>query len=293
MPTRTLMPISALALLAAMPAFAQEMHFNRIASFGVAENTPDAEQTSTETVTGPREPDSVAWIDADHFATANEGDMDGGSRGWTIFRQDGTVVYESGTSFEHAVVEIGHDPEQRSGNKGVEPESITVDSFGGIPMDFAGSERGSVVGAYDVRDPANPVLTQLLPSGIGPEGYVTIPERGLLVSAKETDLGEDGAARAHVMLFEYQEDPAVYPHLTSAELETLTGWGAISGQVMAEDGTIYAVSDSVFAMQPTIFHIDVSEAPARIADTIRVTREGQPAQLMDMVGIALDGEGGF
>jgi hypothetical protein len=62
---------------------------------------------------------------------------------------------------------------------------------------------------------------------------------------------------------------------------------------MAEDGTIYAVSDSFYGMQPTIFHIDVSETPARIVDTIRVTREGQPAQLMDMEGIALDGDGGF
>jgi hypothetical protein len=46
-------------------------------------------------------------------------------------------------------------------------------------------------------------------------------------------------------------------------------------------------------MQPTIFHIDVSETPARIVDAIRVTREGQPAQLLDMEGIAMDGEGGF
>jgi len=29
-----------------------------------------------------REPDAVKWIDDTHFATANEGDMDGGSRGW-------------------------------------------------------------------------------------------------------------------------------------------------------------------------------------------------------------------
>jgi hypothetical protein len=62
---------------------------------------------------------------------------------------------------------------------------------------------------------------------------------------------------------------------------------------MAEDGTIFAVSDSFYGMQPTIFHIDVSETPARIVDAIRITREGQPAQLMDMEGIALDGEGGF
>ena len=244
----------------------------------------------TDTITVPREPDSVAWIDNTHFATANEGDMDGESRGWTIFSQTGEVVYESGTAFEFAIVEVGHYPEQRSGNKGVEPESVTFDVFGGTPYLFVGAERSSIVGVYNVTDPANPVLEQLLPSGIGPEGYATIPERNLLVSANETD---DEGPRAHVMLFEYQDAPAVYPHLTSAGMDELTGWGAISGQVMAEDGTLFAVSDSFYAMQPTIFHIDVSETPARIVDAIRVTREGRPAQLMDMEGIALDGEGGF
>lgn len=243
-----------------------------------------------QTITVAREPDSVAWIDNTHFATANEGDMDGGSRGWTIFSQDGKVIYESDVSFEQAIIEIGHYPEERSGNKGVEPESVTFGVFNDTPYLFVGSERGSVVGVYNVADPANPILEQLLPSGIGPEGYVTIPERNLLVSANETD---DAGPRAHVMLFEYQDAPAVYPHLTSAGMDELTGWGAISGQVMADDGTIYAVSDSFYGMQPSIFHIDVSETPARIVDAIRVTREGQPAQLFDMEGIALDGDGGF
>jgi DNA-binding beta-propeller fold protein YncE len=43
-----------------------------------------------------REPDAVQWIGDDRFVTANEGDYQGGSRGFTIFRTDGTVDYESG-----------------------------------------------------------------------------------------------------------------------------------------------------------------------------------------------------
>lgn len=243
-----------------------------------------------QTITVPREPDSITWIDNTHFAMANEGDMDGGSRGWTIFSRDGDVVYESGMDFENAIIQIGHYPEERSGNKGVEPESVTFGTFGDTPFVFVGAERASIVGVYDITDPAAPVLTQLLPSGIGPEGYVTIPERNLLVSANETD---DAGPRAHVMIFEFQDAPAAYPHLTSAGMDTLTGWGAISGQVAADDGTLYAVNDSFYGMQPTIFHIDVSQTPAQIVDAIRVTREGQPAQLMDMEGITLDGDGGF
>ncbi|WP_138465159.1 esterase-like activity of phytase family protein [Poseidonocella sp. HB161398] len=241
-----------------------------------------------------REPDTVKWIDAEHFATANEGDMDGGSRGWTIWNKDGSVAYESNSSFEHALIAIGHYPDKRSDAKGVEPESLAFGTIEGTPMAFVGSERGGAFGVYDVTDPATPVLKQLLPSGIGPESFAVIESRGLVASANETDLIEDGGVRAHVMLYEYQDAPASYPDLTTDGLRdadgVLVGWGAISGQVAAEDGTLYAVSDSFYGNQPTIFHIDVSSHPAKIVDAIRVTRGGEPAQKLDMEGITLDGD---
>ncbi len=241
-----------------------------------------------------REPDAVTWIDDEHFAIANEGDYNGGSRGWSIFNKDGTLVYDSGVDFEYAIIQMGHYPDKRSDAKGVEPESVTFAEFDGTPYVFVGAERASVVGVYDVTDPANPVLTQLLPSGTGPEGYVTIPERGLLVSANEKDLLEDGGARAHVMLFEQQDGAPVYPHLTSAGADELIGWGAISGMVADEDGMIWAVNDSFYGFQPSIFKIDPSQTPARITDVIRIHRaNGDAAQKLDLEGITLDGKGGF
>ncbi|AUQ73204.1 esterase-like activity of phytase family protein [Phaeobacter piscinae] len=241
-----------------------------------------------------REPDAVTWIDDTHFATANEGDYNGGSRGWTIFNKDGSVVYDSGTSFEHAIVQIGHYPDKRSDAKGVEPESVTFAEFDGTPYVFVGAERASVVGVYDVTDPANPVLTQLLPSGVGPEGYAVIPERGLLVSANEKDLIEDKGPRAHVMMYELQDGAPTYPHLISAGADELIGWGALSGMVADADGMIYAVNDSFYGFQPSIFKIDPSQTPARIVDVIRIHRQdGNPAQKLDLEGITLDGEGGF
>ncbi|MCE5973491.1 esterase-like activity of phytase family protein [Sinirhodobacter sp. WL0062] len=243
----------------------------------------------------PREPDAVKWIDADHFATANEGDWNGGSRGWTIFKKDGTVVYDSGNTFEYAVAEIGHFPDKRAGKKGVEPESVEFGIFHGQPLVFIGSERGSVVGVYDVSDLAAPKLLQLLPSGIGPEGYAAIPARNLLVSANETDLGADGAARAHVMLYERSDAPAAYPTITSAGAEEMIGWGALSGLVADAEkpGILYGVSDSFYSAAPSIFTVDASAKPARIVKATVVTRDGAPAQLMDLEGITLDGEGGF
>ncbi|UWR44532.1 esterase-like activity of phytase family protein [Phaeobacter inhibens] len=241
-----------------------------------------------------REPDAVTWIDDNHFATANEGDYNGGSRGWTIYNKDGTVVYDSGTSFEHAIVQIGHYPDKRSDAKGVEPESVTFAKFDGTPYVFVGAERASVVGVYDVTDPTNPVLTQLLPSGVGPEGYAVIPERSLLVSANEKDLIEDKGPRAHVMMYELQNGAPTYPHLTSAGADKLIGWGALSGMVADADGMIYAVNDSFYGFQPSIFKIDPSQTPARIVDVIRIHRQdGNPAQKLDLEGITLDGKGGF
>lgn len=250
----------------------------------------------TETqVDRKREPDAVKWIDDDHFATANEGDYEGGSRGWTIFNKNGTVVYDSGTSFEYAVVETGHYPDKRSDAKGVEPESIEFAAFDGIPYVFVGAERASVVGVYDVSDPAAPVLKQILPSGIAPEGIVALPARNLLVTANEADLIEDGGVRSHVMVYQREEAPAAYPQITSAGADTLIGWGALSGLAADPDskGTLYAINDSFYGYQPTIFTIDAMQTPARITSALEVTRGGAPAQKLDLEGVTLDGNGGF
>jgi hypothetical protein len=56
---------------------------------------------------------------------------------------------------------------------------------------------------------------------------------------------------------------------------------------------LYAVNDSFYGMQPSIFTIDATQTPAVITDVLRITREGMPAQKLDMEGITLDGEGGF
>ena len=241
-----------------------------------------------------REPDAVKWIDADHFATANEGDYNGGARGFTIWRKDGTPVFEAGASLERAIAAIGHYPEHRSGSKGVEPEGLAFAAFDGVPHLFVASERGSVIAVYDVTDPAAPALRQLLPSGISPEGLVAIPARNLLATANEVDLRADGLAPAHVMLFERAEGSPAYPMLTSEGSDPLIGWGALSGLAAgAGPGALFAVSDSVYGSMPRIYRIDTTTTPARITAAIDITRGGQPAQLLDLEGIAPDGEGGF
>jgi hypothetical protein len=244
----------------------------------------------------PREPDTVQWLDGDRLVIANEGDYKGGSRGFTIFSKAGEMLFDSGLSFEYAVAQAGHYPEKRSGNKGVEPEGLEVARFGDTPYIFVLSERGSLVGVYEDTGAA-PRLVGLLPSGVAPEGVVAIPSRGLLATANEADLGEDGGPRSHVMLYALQDGPPAYPTIVSGldEAGRPMGWGALSGLVGDPQipGRLSAVNDSFYSMQPTIFTIDATQIPARIIAATPVTRDGAPADKLDLEGIVTDGRGGF
>lgn len=244
-----------------------------------------------------REPDAMKWLDDNRLVMANEGDYQGGSRGFTIFNKAGEVLFESGLAMEYQVAMAGHYPERRSGNKGAEPEGLEVGTFDGQQYIFVLSERGSVIATYKDMGPGiDPEFTQLLPTALGPEGAVAIPERNLLAVANEVDLIDDGGVRSHVTLYIYEEGEAQYPTLVSKlEDGRPIGWGALSGLAADPEraGILYAVNDSFYAMQPTIFTIDANQKPAKITKATRVTRNGASAQLMDMEGIAADGNGGF
>ncbi|EHS49995.1 hypothetical protein PDO_2816 [Rhizobium sp. PDO1-076] len=242
-----------------------------------------------------REPDALKWLDDNRFVVANEGDYEGGSRSFTIFDKTGKVAYESGPSLELAIAQIGHFPDKRAKSKGVELEGLEAATFGDQKYFFVLAERASVVGVYKDTG-AEPELVQILPSGVSPEGAVAIPGRNLLATANEVDLGEDGGPRSHVMLYELTEGTPAYPMLQSAMVDGAPiGWGALSGLVgdAEKAGTLYAVNDSFYSAQPTIFTIDATQKPAVITSALPVTRGGQAAQKLDIEGITLDGKGGF
>ena len=241
-----------------------------------------------------REPDSVKWLDDNRFVVANEGDYEGGARGFTIFSKTGEVLYESGPSFEYETANLGHYPEHRN-KKGIEPEGLATGTFGEDRLIFVGSERASLVGVYKDTG-AEPRFVQALPSGIGPEGLIAIPSRNLFVTANETDLVEDGLARSHVMIFERAEGPAAYPMITASLTDegTPLGWGALSALAAGDEpGKLFAASDSVYSGQPSIFTVDATQTPALISGKLVVTRNGDPAQKIDIEGLVGDGDGGF
>jgi hypothetical protein len=244
-----------------------------------------------------REPDAVQWLDEDRLVIANEGDYEGGSRGFTIFNKDGTELFESGVSMEYIAAQLGHYPEGRSDAKGVEPEGMEVGFWDDETLIFVNQERSSLVAVY--RDTGGePEYLQSMPSGVGPEGALAIPSRNLYVTANETDLSADGLAPAHVMIFERQDvDAPDYPQIMSAMNDdgTPIGWVALSGLVADADeaGKLYAVNDSFLSIMPTIYTIDATQTPAMITEATLVTRDGAVAEALDLEGIALDGEGGF
>lgn len=243
----------------------------------------------------PREPDAIKWLDADRLVVANEGDWKGGSRSFSIFNRDGSVVYDSGNALDLDAARLGHYPDARN-KKGVEPEGLEVATFGDQQYIFVVEERSSLVAIYKDTG-AEPEYVQTIPSGISPEGITAIPARNLVVTANEVDLREDGGIGSHVMVYELAEGEAAYPQLVSDNDENGLpfGWAAISGAVgdAEKPGILYAVSDSALSAEPAIYTIDATAKPARIIAKTVVTRGGHPAQKLDLEGITLDGEGGF
>ena len=250
-------------------------------------------------ITKRREPDAVTWIDNRTFATANEGDYEdengeeGGSRGFTIFKKNGKVLFESAESFEHVLVSAGHYNEGRSENKGVEPEAVEYARYFFWKYLFVGSERSNAVGVYDVNR-GTPRLVQVLPTGIGPEGIKAVPRRGLLIVSTESDEADAGIPTM-VNIYRLGFRKPSYPMIASADDENglPIPWVALSAMVgdPNDEDLVYATSDS-FLAEGFIYTVDVSERPAKIVDRLQVTGVTATPQL-DLEGIAVGPDGDF
>jgi hypothetical protein len=221
----------------------------------------------------PREADGVTWINNDYFVTADEGDMNGGSRGFTIYKTDGSIAYTSGAMLDHLTARFGHYPEGRSENKGNEPENAEVGIFGDSRYLFVNSERASLVFVFDVADPTHPIFKQALPAAAGPEGVKAIPSRNLLVAASEEDNRGD-KLRSAVNIYRYNIQPSAYPTIESINRENGSPipFAALSGLAAdySNNDILWSVEDSAFD-KSRIFKIDTSMMPAKLVQEIRIT----------------------
>jgi hypothetical protein len=248
---------------------------------GVDTNENDLiEQTGSFTDL-PREPDAISWVGPLVLATADEGDLDGGTRGFTTFLSPGNTLFESGVAVENIATRLGHYPEDRSENKGTEPEGIEFGQYADTDYLFVGAERANLVLVYEIRrlpqltnfppffGALQPRFVQALPTGSGPEGLLAIPSRDLFVVAAENDDRGD-ALRSTLSIYQRNAAPN-YPTVVSADRTkgTAIPWAALSGLAVDPNdaGTAYTIHDS-FYQQSRVYGLDVSSVPATITSEI-------------------------
>lgn len=176
-------------VLVSLPTATVLHHWPLGASTHAADLTDDGVISFTETLTAAREADAISWTPNGRLITANEGDLTGGSRDFTLFAApSGKVLFEPGAAYEIAIANAGLYNDGRSDNRGCEPEGVEVARYGTRTFAFIGAERCAAVGVYELVGPQEiPRFVQVLPTGDRPEGLLAIAERGLFVSANEDD----------------------------------------------------------------------------------------------------------
>jgi len=129
-----------------------------------------------------------------------------GARSFTIWDQNGLVVYDSGDDFERITASVhgaqfnnGDDENEgdsRSENKGPEPEALTVGQVGDRTYAFIGTERMGGIFVYDVTNPydvqfAEYVINRDLTEGLTSQNVIgdLAPESLVFVSAEDSPSG--------------------------------------------------------------------------------------------------------
>ena len=115
-----------------------------------------------------------------------------GARSFSIWNTQGQLVWDSGSEFEKKISELfptyfntDHEAvslDDRSDNKGPEPEGITLGTIGAKTFAFIGLERMSGVMVYDITTPMQPKFIE----------YFTTRNFVETDSAKQGDLGPEG-----------------------------------------------------------------------------------------------------
>lgn len=130
--------------------------------------------------------------------TDGDGDFDVlygfGGRGFSILNATTyQLVFEPGKTLEEEVIKVGNYDDDRSDDKGVEPEGVTTGIINNLPHAFIVMERADAVGVYDVSNPSSPKFLQIIKTGDAPEGVLFIPAhespngKSLLVTSNEGD----------------------------------------------------------------------------------------------------------
>ncbi|WP_299916818.1 choice-of-anchor I family protein [uncultured Roseobacter sp.] len=210
----------------------------------------------------------VSTIDGD---TDGDGDIDVlhtfSSRSFSIFDEDGNLVFDSGPEFEQIIANLAPErfndddgdtdgDEDRSDAKGPEPEAIIIGEVDGDTFAFIGLERDSGVMIYDISDPANASFVNYIPPAFvdtTPGGDVARqgPETIAFISAEESTTGNAQIAVA----YEISGTTVVYdltaaaPRLTISEIQGAGHVSAFEGQEVRTTGIVTAIDGAGFYLQ--------------------------------------------
>ena len=110
--------------------------------------------------------------------TDGDGDIDQiygyGARSFSIWNTTGKLIFDSGNEFTLAsLFDFGNYPENRSDDKGTEPEAVTTYSDGINTFAIIGLERSGDVLIYNITDVYNPFFVQRL-RNTSPEGLLVV-----------------------------------------------------------------------------------------------------------------------
>jgi len=130
--------------------------------------------------------------------TDNDGDFDAlysfGARSFSVWNgSTGELVFDSKNELDVKAKELGVYDDNRSDDKGAEPEAITLGKVGTKTIAFVGMERVDAVAVYDVTNPTAPVFIKMFATGDAPEGVLFIPSskspigQSLVVVSSEND----------------------------------------------------------------------------------------------------------
>jgi DNA-binding beta-propeller fold protein YncE len=114
-----------------------------------------------------------------------------GARSFSIRDTDGNLVYDSGSILDREAARLGIYDDDRSRDKGVEPEGVEILSVDGRTLAFIGLERTTTaaVAVFDVTDPnAVSYLDMIVTDGdVAPEGLeaFTVGGRHFLAISNE------------------------------------------------------------------------------------------------------------
>ncbi|BDS10723.1 T9SS type A sorting domain-containing protein [Aureispira anguillae] len=184
--------------------------------------------------------------------TDGDGDVDElysyGARSFSIWDAAGNLVWDSGDAIEQYIAAnyptffncndgLAAKMDNRSDDKGAEPEAVTIGKIGTRVYAFVGLERQGGIMVYEVTDPNNPVFENFIHSfdlatgtmlDIAPEGLIFVPaaeshnNKNMLIVSNEvsgtTVIYEVEDLLSSLRLTNSVNEISVYPNPTQHQL---------------------------------------------------------------------------